>query len=64
MPHSKEHDEKKVKNYIVMGVIVFIAIVFFAITIIKVKNAADIRNQPKQTPANNMVQATPTSKSE
>jgi hypothetical protein len=57
MPYSKTHEERKVKNYLLFSVVLALIVIFFAVTIVKIKNASELRDQPKQTPENNMVQA-------
>lgn len=35
MPHSKTHEERKVKNYIIFALLLGLVILFFGITIVR-----------------------------
>jgi hypothetical protein len=37
MPHSKLHDKKKYKNYTLLSILVIMVVVFFTVTMIKLK---------------------------
>jgi hypothetical protein len=49
MPHSPEHQQRKLKNFLLFGIILLIVAVSFSVTIIKMKTASEISAANKKT---------------
>lgn len=40
MPHSEEHEKRKSRNYALGGFLLLMVVLFFAVTVVKLKVAA------------------------